>query len=266
MIRMTDRARERVEAYLDRVRRALSGHPDVDADEVATDVRAHIEEALSGRPEPVGEDDVVEVLERLGAPGRWAPAEEVGGWRALLTRIRRGPDDWRLAYLCFALTFVGILTAPFGGFLLLVPAFVLARGAWALSEERGEAVGSKRWLVYPALIVVYGLVVAVLIGWPIAASAPVFATGGLVDFLQESYDVAYPEPGTPAHWTRSLGWTLVGTGAWWSVLGGVAAVRPGWVRSVFRPFADRFRRALAWGPVVAGVVVALAGIVVLALA
>lgn len=265
MIRMTDRARERADEYVERVRRTLSAHPDVDADEVAADVRAHLQEALADRPEPVGEDDVVEVLDRLGAPGRWTPVEEVGGWRGVVARIRRGPDDWRLAYVCFGLTFVGILTTPFGGFLLLVPAFVLARGALALSDERDERMSAQRWLVYPALIVVYLIGLLVLVAWPIGASVPVFATGGLVEFLQGSYGIAYPDPGTPAHWTRSMGWTITATGAWWIVLGGVAAVRPRGVRTLFRPFADGFRRSHAWGPVLAGLVVSMAGIFVLAL-
>ncbi len=265
MIQMTDRARERVEEYVGRVRRALSGQPDVDADEVAADVRAHVGESLAGRPEPVGEDDVLEVLDRLGAPGRWAPATDAAGWRGVLARIRRGPDDWRLAYLCFGLTLVGFLTTPFGGFLLLIPAFVLARGALALSDERGDRIGAERWLVYPALVVVYVVGLAALVAWPVAASMPMFATGGLVEFLQRSYDITYPAPGTPAHWARSVSWTIMATGAWWVVLGGIAAVRPRAVRALFRPFADRFRRSHAWGPVLVGVAISIAGTVALVL-
>jgi hypothetical protein len=265
MIRMTDRAQNRVDEYLGRVRRALSGHSEVDADEVLADVRIHLEEALRERPEPIGEDDVADVLDRLGSPGRWAPAEDLGGWRGLLGRILRGPDDWRLAYLCFGLTIVGLLAAPIGGVLLLIPAFVLARGALALADERDQPLGTQRWLVYPVLILVYLPLGLELLLWPISVAIPVFATGGLVDWLQGTWDIAYPPPGTSEHWLRSVAWTAVTTGAWWSVIGGVAAVRPAWVRGLFRPFAEGFRRSHAWGPVLIGVIASLAGIAVLAI-
>ncbi|MDX1624161.1 MAG: hypothetical protein R3199_09280 [Gemmatimonadota bacterium] len=259
MIRMTDQARERVDGYVANVRRALRPHPEVDADEVASDVRAHIEEALRGSDEPAREDEVIAVLDRLGSPGRWVPEEELGGLHGIIARIRRGPDDWRLAYLCLGLTVLGILAAPVGGALLLLPAFVLARGALTVADERGEPMHAQRWLVYPALVLVYVPVSLVLLLLPVALSPAMFATGGLVEYLDRSY----PAPGTPGHFVTSVGWTVVATGAWWAVLGGIAAVRPGLVRTLLRPFADRFRRAAAWIPVLVGVAVSVAGIVVI---
>lgn len=264
MIRMTDLATERVETYLDRVRRALAGRREVDADEVVADVRFHIEEALRERPDPVGEDDVAAVLDRLGSPGRWGPGEDVGGWRGTLARIRRGPDDWRLAYLCVGLTAVAVLAAPFGGLLLLLPAFVLARGTLALAEEREQPLGAQRWLVYPALVAVYLPLAALLLLLPVLASPAVFSPGGLIDWLGGMWDIPFPAHGTPEHWTRSAAWTAVATGAWWSVLGGIAAVRPAWIRRLFLPFAERLRRSHAWWPVLVGVLASLAGITLLA--
>lgn len=267
MIRMTDRAQERVDAYVGRVRRALAAHPDVDAEEVAGDVRAHVEEALREVPDPVGEDDVIVVLDRLGSPGRWAPTGEVGGWRRVVGRVRSGPDDWRLAYLCIALTGVAILTVPFGvGVLLLLPAFVLARGVVALSEERGEPLGAQRWLVLPALIVVYAGVGVTVLGLPVLVSPIVFSTGGAIEFLSRRYDTGYPAPGTPEHFVRSLGWVVTALGAWWAALGGLAVARPGAVRAALRPLADRFRPAHARIPMLLGVALALLGTVLLVLA
>lgn len=266
MIRMTDRAEERVEAYVGRVRSALAFHSDIDADEVARDVRDHVEEALRDRPEPVGEDDVAAVLDRLGSPGRWAPAGEVRGWRGVLERIRGGPGDWRLAYLCLAVTVLGLATVPIGvGILLLLPAFVLARAVVELSEERGETLGARRWLVYPALHVVYAALALLLFAAPAGLWASVFSPGGLVDSFGGGPGT-YPEPGTPAYLRWSVGWTLAAQGAWWCALGGIAAARPGWVRAAFRPFADGFRRARAWVPVLLGVLVSLAGVALLVLA
>lgn len=264
MIRLTDRGQERLDEYLARVRRALSGHPEIDHEEVVADVRSHIEEAIRERPAPVGEDDVTAVLDRLGSPGRWAPIEERRGWRGTLARIRRGPDDWRLAYLCFGLTVVALIAAPFGGLLLLIPAFVLARGTLALAEERDQTLQAQRWLVYPALVAAYLPLAILLLLWPVLASSAVFSPGGLVDWMQGMWSIPFPPHGSPEHWTHAAAWTAVATGAWWSVVGGVAAVRPTWVRRLFLPFAGGFRRSHAWGPVLIGVLASLAGIALLA--
>ena len=264
MIRLTDRGQERLDEYLARVRRALLGYAEVDPDEVTADVRAHVEEALRERPAPVGEDDIAAVLERLGNPGRWAPAEQRRGWRGALARIRRGPDDWRLAYLCLGLTAVAVIAAPFGGLLLLLPAFVLARGALSLAEEHDQSSEGQRWLVYPALVAVYVPLAAVILLWPVLASSAVFSPGGLVDWLQQMWAIPFPPHGTPEHWSRSAAWTTVANGAWWSIAGGVAAVCPRWVRQLFLPFADGFRRSHAWAPMLIGVLMSLAGIAVLA--
>lgn len=260
MIRMTDRARERLEEYLSLVRRALAPRAGVDADEVARDVRAHVEEALRDHPEPIGEDAVAGVLERLGSPGRWGPPEEAGGWRGALARIRTGPDDWRLAWLCFGLTALGFATLPLGvGALLVLPPFVLARGVVALADERGEPLGAKRWLTYPVLLLVYGLLGLALLAMPIAISPALFARGGLVDFLVGTFGLSYPAHGTSAHWVRSAAWTATGLGAWWLAFAGIAAARPRWVRAVFRPFGSGFTRRRAWSSLLLGFVLALLG-------
>lgn len=261
MTRMTDPARERLETYLDRVRRSLSACHGVDADEVAADVGAHVDDALEGASEPVSLERLEAVLADLGAPGRWVPPEEQGAIRRVVARLREGPDDWRLAYLCLGLTVLGILAAPIGGILLLIPAFVLARGSLSLAADRAEPVSAQRWLVYPALLLVYAVLLLVLLAAPIPLSPAVFATGGLVEFL----GVGYPEPGTSAHWRASVGWTALGTGVWWSAWGGLAAARPAVVRAALRPFADRFRRRHAWWLILPGLVAAVAGLVLITL-
>lgn len=256
---MTDPARERLEAYLSQVRRSLASCPGVDAGEVAGDVRAHVDEALEGTSEPVALERLEDVLDDLGAPARWVPDEELGGFRRVVARLREGPEDWRLGYLCLAVTVIAILTAPVGGVLLLIPAFVLARGALSLAADRAEPVGAQRWLVYPVLILVYAIALVVLLVLPVPLSPAVFATGGLVEFL----GLAYPEPGTAAHWRASAGWTALGTGVWWSAWGGIAAGKPPAVRAALRPFADRFRRRHAWGLILPGLIVAIAGLILI---
>ena len=117
---MTTSAEARLDGYLSQVRQALDAHPDVSADDVATDIREHIDTEFAdlGRPVTLGELDAV--LARLGPPSQWASAganslPAPGGamsfdWKGLIQTVRRralgvvnalwrGPEDWRLPYL-----------------------------------------------------------------------------------------------------------------------------------------------------------------------
>ena len=82
-------------------------------------------------------------------------------WKGLLQSVRRralgvfnslwkGPEDWRLPYLAFGLTLLAPLT--FG--ITLIAAYFLARATVELAAEKGQALGARRWLVYPAILAV----------------------------------------------------------------------------------------------------------------
>ena len=133
MTRMTDDARVRMESYLRRVRASLADDPAADEDEVAEGIREHLEHALSGADEPVTASQVERVLDELGDPGSWSDTE-TAGWRALLGRLYRGPEDWRLAYLAFGTFVLGLAFADQLWF-LLPASFFLARAGVSVTRS-----------------------------------------------------------------------------------------------------------------------------------
>ena len=160
----TAEATARLDRYLVEVRAALRGVPGVSADEVEADIRDHVATALRPAAAPVALDRLEPVLEALGPPSGWRPAGAGAGgsdWRAALAALRRwlagvggvlyrGPEDWRLAYLCLALTALAVPTVG----VILLPAYLLGRAAIELAHERGQSLGARRWLVYPAVVAV----------------------------------------------------------------------------------------------------------------
>ena len=156
-INYTTPAATRLDDYLRHVRVALTGLPDVTPDEVEADIRAHVEAELTGVSQPIKLADLEVVLAALGPPAAWRPAGagETGfslfDWLASVGRvIYRGPEDWRLAYLCLILTLLAPLTAG----LSLVVAYLLGRAAAEFARKRGELLGARRWLIYPAILMV----------------------------------------------------------------------------------------------------------------
>jgi len=91
MAALTNEAQGQLERYLRQVRSALSGHSSVDALEVERDIRGHIDAELAGKPEPVDSRILSGVLERLGAPDQWVPADELPVWRRSCTGCTRVP-------------------------------------------------------------------------------------------------------------------------------------------------------------------------------
>ena len=174
----TAEATARLEGYLLRVRLALRGVPGVSADEVEADIRDHVATALHAVAAPVPLDRLEPVLEALGPPSGWRPAGAAAGgpdWRAALAALRRrlagvggvlyrGPEDWRLAYLCLAFTALAVPTFGLG----LLIAYLLGRAAAELTRERGETLSARRWLVYPALVAVSLPALVATLLWPLA--------------------------------------------------------------------------------------------------
>lgn len=176
MTAFTPPADARLHAYLSQVRHALYGHPDVSPDEVEADVREHIATEFAHLNRPVTLGELETVLERLGPPTQWAPASqavpkiEPFDWTDFLVRVRRralgvfatlwrGPEDWRLPYLTFGLTLLAIPTAGIS----LIVAYFFGRAAVELAKEKGQPLGARRWLVYPAILaVVFPLLSAIL--------------------------------------------------------------------------------------------------------
>lgn len=236
MIDMTPAARERLDNYLQRMRSELRGTRSVVADEVEQSVREHIEIALAQSPGPVGATEVIGVLDRLGPPERWLADEERPVWRRLMDKLREGPNDWRLAYLAFGLFLVSFLFFPVGGFFLIIPAMLVSRAYVELLRDRGEPMGARRWLVYPAIVFVLTVAVMLLV---IGPPLPVMGWGMEEQGFERLFDV--PES-TAGRMRFIFGMGSVLFGSWWIIAAGFCAafLRP--IRFVFAPLLDNVRR------------------------
>ncbi|MHC4168010.1 MAG: HAAS signaling domain-containing protein [Planctomycetota bacterium] len=80
MIALSKSARRSLDDYLRQARAYLRGSRSVDADEVEQNITEHIENALEGANEPVSCDQLEAVLQKLGDPQQWVPAEELPWW------------------------------------------------------------------------------------------------------------------------------------------------------------------------------------------
>jgi len=234
MVEYSAGAEKRVVDYLRNVRERLRTTESVDADEVANDLRNHIERELCEMKQPVSEADVNAVLNRLGPPEEVVKEEDMSWWAKMLLRWRRGPEDWRLAYLSFGVFVIGTLVAgPLG----ILAGFLLSRAAMSVAGEPEPR--AKKWLIYPALIVVYTLAAGIGLFWP------GFALGGLVAQLNHGHgSLLYKDPffdndglGTV---TMVLAGAALGLAVWWSLLWAYGRRHLSAVRTVFRPFAEKW--------------------------
>jgi len=249
MAALTNEAQGQLERYLRQVRAALSGHSSIDAFEIERDIRGHIDAELAGEPEPVDVGILARVLERLGAPDQWVPPDELPAWRRIMHRLHSGPEDWRLAYLSFALVMLQPLLF-FMGPLPLMAAFVLARATVSIMAEREEPVGARRWLIYPALLFWYVPAVIALAAWPLGIAVGVSSDNP--DLLQW-FIAKMPEP----VW---LTVSLIGAaalGIWWAMIGALGMLAARLVRIVFAPFAEWFERRHATRVMYAGMLLAI---------
>lgn len=254
MVALSDDARNHLERYLRQVKAALRGHPSLDAAEVERDVRSHIDAELAGQPEPVDAGSLREVLDRLGTPRTWVPSEELPAWRRVLETLRSGPEDWRLAYLTFVLfilsplLFMNPTLWPLP-LLAIVPSVLTARATLSLLAEHDEAVGARRWLIFPPLLVVYVPLAAILLAWPlpmtaVMVEAPVYRDRVLAAFAGPLWLIA-----------SSLVLTVLGV--WWIVLGLLLGRFNAAVRATFLPFADSFDRRHGWRIALTGLLLVL---------
>ena len=109
MVALTSDARGYLDSYMRQVKATLRRNPSIDADDVERDVLGHIEAELSDAVEPVTAASLRPILDRLGSPNQWVPIDDLPFWRQVLTRLRSGPEDWRLAYLTFVCFFASLV-------------------------------------------------------------------------------------------------------------------------------------------------------------
>jgi len=254
MIDFTPDAKRRFDEYLLRMRVSLRGTRAVEPEEVEQNVIEHVELALAGAPSPIGPERLDTVLEQLGPPERWLPDDERPVWRRAMDRVMAGPEDWRLAYASLGLMLLMMLTFPIGGVMLLLPAFVLSRAVVALTEERGETLGARKWLVLPPIVLALVLVCAGALLAPAGAFGAMLSEIGLRD-LGLDFDNRFDRG------RLFLGVLSMATGAWWIVLSGVFAMLMRPFRALFAPVTSGLKRGHAVVLTIAGVVVAGIGAV-----
>ena len=212
-------AGECLNEYLHKVRARLTGAKALDPVEIERDIYEHIERELESEQEPVGCARVEQVLERLGAPEQWVPDEELRWWRKIFVRLQDGPDDWRLAYICFGVFVLGLIILPIGIFLLIPLSFYIGRSALSLAGGC-EQLGEQKRLIYPALVVFYALAGMVTAFWPLV----------ICGTLHDDF------------W-----WFVVaGLGLWWILLGVFLSGRQALIDKLVYPFGSFVSKKRVW--------------------
>ena len=236
MIEMTPAARERLDNYLQRLRNELRGNRSVVPDDVEQSVREHIDIALAHADGPVGATEVIGVLDRLGPPERWLADEDPPRWRGIMDRSLNGSDDWRLAYVCFGLFLLTALI-PMIGFFLLIPAMLVSRATVELAKERGESLGARRWLVYPAIAFTLALTLGLLI------LAPPLGIMGALGLERHGSTGIFPNPDDVSARLRvALGARALVFGSWWIIAAAFCATFLRQIRFVFAPLLEGLQR------------------------
>jgi hypothetical protein len=260
-----------LDRYLRRMRASLRGHSSVDADDIERDVQGHIDAALAGQPEPIDASSLRQVLERLGAPDRWIPADDLSLWRRAVSRLWSGPEDWRLPYLTFLSFLAGftLFLVPVenqvgdpGGpalwplpIVLIIASFVFARASLSVLAASGESDETRRWLIYPPLLLWYVPLAFALFGWPIPAVLAANDVPSVGEWTRQVLRAPW--------WVNLTVTTALALGTWWIVLGVLIDVFKGVLRATFRPFADGVSRRYAIGLIATGgTLVAIAGVVI----
>lgn len=243
MIDLTPSARQRFDDYLLRLRHSLRRASPAEADDVEQSVREHIEVALAGVPAPVGGEQLAEVLDRLGAPDGWVPADDRTLVQRLVQqvtdRLRFGPEEWRLAYVTFGLFVAALILMPIGiGLFLMIASFLASRAFVDHLETKQEAPGARRWLVYPPIG--FFLVMAMVL-FVIGPAGPVLIWGveddGFLRLLEESRLSA------PYHEAQFFAGSVATTlGTWWILASIIGMVFLPVIRFIFKPLLAPVRR------------------------
>jgi hypothetical protein len=261
MIPLSPKAQQRLDGYLDDMRRSLRGCESLDPADIEQDVLDHIDHELreNAVPTPVESPEIEAVLERLGSPRQWVPQGDVPVWRRLVLALRHGPDDWRLAYLALAAFMLTVLSIRMGRLPFLLTCgigFLLARAAVEAATEK-DGFGPQRWLVYPSLLLVYvPLAIFILFG-PAILATNIAPFHGIHAHTSPGEVMMYHVGGHPGWWIRRPDWlmrsalwgqqpyggnalyrlafgALVG-GAWWVVLAIVVRLAPRLPSRIFYP-------------------------------
>ena len=274
MIELTPSAQNRLDDYLNEMRRVLTGSPSVDLADVERDIRDHIDAALAGQAAPVEALVLDNVLQSLGKPSQWLPEAETAWYRRspstwpaaskqLLRvgqRLAGGPERYRLAYLSLLVLGLGWYLMPsgrldkaiIGPMIATLVSFILSRASLALFS--GPIVGRSE------MAPLSGLVGRLPAGRRVLFLGPVAIVG--LSGIKNENDFKAASQGEPPHklvqrgaalhelekrprdtkmWNVSLnpikvacGLTAVAGGSW-SLIGLLWHCFPAWFASSFTP-------------------------------
>lgn len=253
MIDLTPSARQRLDDYYRRLRLSLRRASPAEADDVEQSVREHIDIALAGVPAPVGGEQVAEVLDRLGAPDGWVPADDRSAIQRMIQqvtdRLRFGPEEWRLAYLTFGLFVLALFLMPVGiGVFLMIASFLASRAYIDFMETKQEEPGARRWLIYPPIGFVLAIATAFFV---VGLAGPALAWGvgdhGFLRLLEESRLRA------PYYEEQFVAGTAAATlGTWWILASLIGMAFLPVIRFIFKPLLTRVRRTHFLGLTIVG--------------
>jgi hypothetical protein len=234
-------AQQLFDRYLTSVRWSVRGI--AGAEEIEHNVREHVASALEAADEPVSSHMLRDVLAKLGDPWQWIPADELPWWRRVMMRLSLGPDDWRLAYVCFASTVLGALLLPVGiGVIFLIAAYLLSRATYDLATENGSELGARRWLIYPPLVAAGVIALGFFLIGPAAAGVAWGVGDGGYSALRQRLDL--PHDITSRF---DVGAGAITFGAWWLIASALGALFIKQLRWLIVPLANRLRRVhFAW--------------------
>lgn len=230
-IRLTQGAREHLQAYLTDVRRALVGSSDVDPSEVEEGIREHVETLLAERgvgPDgPATVEDVADAIERLGSPEAWRAEGAVGpSVEKEPTTTAERESRVRLLALAFVTIGMGValaFTARWAGlgWLLLVGGSLSLRFLAPVEIDDPkisplEGLATRWWIVFATAAGLALLIGPGLLAWGAAQ------IGGVLEPTLEARVGAAGGERSPAYWFATGAVGAFVTGAWWILLGLIA--------------------------------------------
>lgn len=304
MIELTVGAQQLLDNYFAELREVLVDDGKADPVDVERDIRDHIQTALADTDGPVDESRLDQVLRSLGAPAEWidhpdrlwfarpskaGPNSEKLPVAESVPQSIGGRESSRLPYLSLLTLALGLMLSFLAGDLkagvaifavAVTGAFVLVRAAVAIQPEMVLST-AQRWLLSPALLMVYLPLLIVLVAWPVAWGTTIvneshwgpriklheaqavresvkamkakgirviYSRGGkpiVQDYenqLNRLDEKIRELQGAQRDWRRVLTVPAIITLGWWMILAAVSITMPGTLRTVFAPFSARFVR------------------------
>lgn len=232
--KLSENAQKSFDEYLNQVKVLLRYTKSIDSDEIVQNINDYIENELADAIEPVGSDELEDVLKKLGSPEQWVP-EEITWWKKFILRLRCGPEDWRLAYLSFGLLLIGFIFLPLI-LVFLTASYLVSRAALSLCNNNLQ-VKEQKWLIYPSLIIVNVLLLSLLLFWPLFISVNLgygFEHDVRKTYSQFTDDLQY--------WLMATSFIISSLGIWWLIFANMLKKKNSIFQKILWPFFDMIKK------------------------